>query len=165
LTSSLPHWVQVIQALGPTAVALSIGVLAGVIAYRQWETAQIRLKLDLFKERFEVFQVLDEINKAWRGSTDNEWVGEYIGRMNQARERIRKFKLLFPPEIESKIDQLVEAWHDFTSAKAEGEGLNKPSPEWSEHVRLIRRRWDAIENHNKELRAAIEGFIRVNWKG
>ena len=53
-TTCLPYWVHVIQAVGPSFVAVIAAVIAGLIAFRQWQTARTRIKLDLFNERFEL---------------------------------------------------------------------------------------------------------------
>jgi hypothetical protein len=45
------HWTQVLSAL----LTPTIAVLVAIIAYRQWRTAQNRLKLDLFDRRFAVY--------------------------------------------------------------------------------------------------------------
>jgi hypothetical protein len=165
-STPLPYSIQIIQALGPTVAAVIIGLVAAYVAYQQWRTAHARLKLDLFNQRFEIFQVLDEINRAWRGTKEGEWVAEYIGRMRAATERLRKFRLLFPTRIGASVDDLVSTWNDFTAAKAEEDGITtRPSQQWSDHVKKLRRLWDEIEEKNKHLRKEIEDFIRLDWEG
>jgi hypothetical protein len=46
-----PHWTQVLAAL----LTPTIAVFGSFIAYRQWRTAQKKLKLDLFEKRFAVY--------------------------------------------------------------------------------------------------------------
>jgi hypothetical protein len=46
-----PYWTQVLSAL----LTPTIAVIVAIIAYRQWKTAQNRLKLDLFDRRFAVY--------------------------------------------------------------------------------------------------------------
>jgi hypothetical protein len=50
-----PHWTTYVSVLSTPIVALIAAVFAGTIAYRQWRTAQNRLKLDLFDKRFAVY--------------------------------------------------------------------------------------------------------------
>ena len=164
-TTCLPYWVHVIQAVGPSFVAVIAAVIAGLIAFRQWQTARTRIKLDLFNERFEVFEVIDGINRAAIEARGDNWAGEYIAKMREATERMRRFKLLFPTQIGSQVDQIVEHWHDFTTLKAEGEDINKPSQQWSDNMLKRRKVWEKIETKNKELRKNIEDFIRVDWNG
>lgn len=47
-----PNWTNYLSAL----LTPTIAVLASVIAYRQWRTAQNKLKLDLFDRRFSVYE-------------------------------------------------------------------------------------------------------------
>ena len=54
--NELPVWVQYIQALGPTIVAVVVGWIAGYVAWRQWRTAHDRLSFDLYEKRFEVYR-------------------------------------------------------------------------------------------------------------
>jgi hypothetical protein len=44
--SQLPYWVQYVQALAPAIVAVIAALIAGYIAWRQYETARYRLCLD-----------------------------------------------------------------------------------------------------------------------
>lgn len=163
----LPLWVQYVQALGPMLVAVVAAGAAGYFAWRQWRTARTRVALDLFNERFAIFEILDEINQAWGGAKKetDEWVTDYWQRMREATDRLRKFRLLFPAGIGTHIDGLIGAWHDFVTAKAEEEGISKPSQEWSDHVKNLRRLRDAVGEKNQAIRAEIEKFIRLDWKG
>ncbi len=54
-TTQLPFWMQVVQALGSTIVAAVIGAVAGYVAWRQWKTAEDRLRLELFERRLKVY--------------------------------------------------------------------------------------------------------------
>lgn len=47
-----PHWTSYITALTIPVIA----IVAAIIAYRQWRTAQSKLKLDLFEKRMVVYQ-------------------------------------------------------------------------------------------------------------
>ena len=47
----LPNLVQYVAALGPTAVAASVGY----VAWKQWATAEKKLKFDLFDKRLKVY--------------------------------------------------------------------------------------------------------------
>ncbi|WP_156938941.1 hypothetical protein [Deefgea rivuli] len=47
-----PHWTAYVSALSVPV----IGLFAASIAYRQWRTAQNKLKYDLFDKRFKVYR-------------------------------------------------------------------------------------------------------------
>jgi hypothetical protein len=54
--SELPYWIQSIQALGPSVVAVIAAAIAGYIAWRQWRTAHYRLSFDMYEKRFAVYE-------------------------------------------------------------------------------------------------------------
>lgn len=82
---SNPHWTQVFSALlVPTVAGLGI-----YIAYRQWRTANNRLKLDLFEKRFAVYDAArkfltsivasgkvtdEELSKFALGTLEARWI-------------------------------------------------------------------------------------------
>ncbi|MFZ0422960.1 MAG: hypothetical protein WAL80_08795 [Xanthobacteraceae bacterium] len=55
-TTQLPYFLRVVQSLGPTTVAIVVGSIAAYIAWRQWRTANYRLRLDMFDRRYSVFK-------------------------------------------------------------------------------------------------------------
>lgn len=50
-----PSWITAISALGAPIVAIIAAAFGGMIAWRQWQTARNRLKLDLFERRLPVY--------------------------------------------------------------------------------------------------------------
>jgi hypothetical protein len=59
--NQLPPWIQSVQALGPTVVAVIAAGIAGYIAWRQWRTAHYRLTFDLFEKRFAVYEAVKNL--------------------------------------------------------------------------------------------------------
>jgi phosphate/sulfate permease len=53
-----PHLAQIVSWLFTPIVAIVAAIFAWIIAYRQWKTAQNRLKLDLFDRRFAVYDTV-----------------------------------------------------------------------------------------------------------
>jgi hypothetical protein len=49
-----PHWVEIVSRPSTPIVATVAATIAGLIGYRQWRTAQNKLKLDLFERRLAV---------------------------------------------------------------------------------------------------------------
>ena len=88
------HWTAYLTALVVPVLAL---VGAG-IAYRQWRTAQNKLKLDLFDRRMLVYQaVLDTLGYvAAHGSISREQQVAYLSG-------IQTVKWLFGPEIDTYL--------------------------------------------------------------
>lgn len=58
MASELPVWLQYVQALGPTTVAVVAACIAGAIQWRMWKTANHKLKLDLFEKRYDAFDAI-----------------------------------------------------------------------------------------------------------
>jgi hypothetical protein len=50
-----PHWTAYLTAISTPLVAIVAAFVASLIAYRQWRTSRNRLKLDLFKQRHEIY--------------------------------------------------------------------------------------------------------------
>jgi hypothetical protein len=163
--TKFPNSLHLLEKFVPTLIALIALIITAWIQVGQVRTAKTKLKLDLFDRRGGIFDVLDEINRAYNGAKDDEWVSKYLSKMAEATLKLHRLRLLFPIGIGNRVDEIVEAWHDFTTLKAEGESLTKPSEQWSEHVKTLRALWEKIGEKNKRLRADVEGFIRVDWEG
>ena len=78
-----PHWTAYISALTLPAIA----VVASLIAYRQWRTAQNKLKLDLFEKRMLVYQASRDMLGfvATRGKITTEEQIKYITGIQTAK--------------------------------------------------------------------------------
>jgi hypothetical protein len=59
--SELPYWMQSVQALGPTVVAVIAALIALYIGWRQWRTAHYRLTFDQFEKRFKTYEAVRSI--------------------------------------------------------------------------------------------------------
>jgi hypothetical protein len=149
----------------PAAIALVALIVTAWIQFGQSRTTRTKLKFDLFNERYEVFKVIHEINLAATEARGDNWTGIYISKMNDATDKMHRFRLLFPAHIGAQVDEIINCWHAFSTLKAEGEGMRKPSEEWSKNVRTRREVWEKIDARNSILRRQIEDFIRVDWNG
>ncbi|WP_156383810.1 hypothetical protein [Methylobacterium sp. Leaf456] len=99
-----PHWTAYVQAIGTPFVALVAGGIASLIAYRQWQTAKEKVVLDLFKQRLEVYDLVNsatmEIIQRGTGGADST----VLSRLAQGS---LKSKFLFGPEV---IIAIERAW-------------------------------------------------------
>lgn len=91
-----PHWTAYVTALFTPVVA----VLGAAIAYRQWQLAQNKLKLDLFDRRFKVYEaarnLLASIMRT--GSVEDQELSKYFLATREA-------KWLFGPEVAEYLDK------------------------------------------------------------
>jgi len=110
---SEPHWAQLLSWLSTPLVAVVAAIFAGMIAYRQWRTAQNRLKLDLFDRRFVVYETVlnllisimnneqlkqGELSKFSLGTRQAKWlfndeIADYF--QNQLYAKANKFQTLY----------------------------------------------------------------------
>jgi hypothetical protein len=107
---------QLAQGIPAGLVALAIGIVGAVIAWRQYQTARAKLKLDLFDRRYEIFMA------TWSHLSSVVQNGpELKNETSQAFEILKKFRnnipqagFLFGKEIERYLDEIhekqMEAW-------------------------------------------------------
>lgn len=98
----LPIWVEYVKALGAPVVALVAATIAGSIAYRQWNTARNKLKLDLFEKRLKVYDAAVELLKAIAMPEPVDW--EFI---RDASARMSAATWLFNREVADHLSLLV----------------------------------------------------------
>jgi hypothetical protein len=60
--NELPYWVQYIQALAPTVVAVIAALFALYIGWRQWRTAHDKLSFDLYEKRLAVYEAIKKLS-------------------------------------------------------------------------------------------------------
>jgi hypothetical protein len=78
-----PHWTAYISALLVPVVAF----FGALIAYRQWRTAQNKLKLELFERRFSVYDAARNLisSIAGGGRAKDDEVFKYLSGIREAR--------------------------------------------------------------------------------
>jgi hypothetical protein len=80
-------------------VALTIGSIAAYIAYQQWKVARARLDLDLFEQRYALFELL------WAFvSADADAAEDAVRALKRA---VPKFYFLFGPEIGIYVEEVL----------------------------------------------------------
>ena len=99
IESQLPYWVQYLQAVAPTLVAIAVGY----VAYRQWATARDRVKLDLFEKRYAVYHELTTV----LATTLQDGTIAY-GDVLALSRSIRGYEFLFGKEVESYLKEITE---------------------------------------------------------
>jgi hypothetical protein len=99
--SQLPYCIQIIQALGPSIVAIVVGCIAAYIAYRQFKTANDKLRLDLFEKRYAVYR---EVRAVLAGTMQEETVS--YEQVLEFYRKVRGSEFLFGREIEIFIEHV-----------------------------------------------------------
>jgi hypothetical protein len=105
---TLPDWLQYVQALGPTLVALAVAY----VAFRQWRTAEAnrriandKLVLDLFDKRFAWYEALKANLFRSLDATDDEVRGAYLEIARLSDES----RFLFSDDVVRRMDALGAA--------------------------------------------------------
>ncbi len=110
-----PHWTNYLSAL----LTPTIAILGSIIAYRQWRTAQNKLKLDLFDRRFRVYEAARDLLASimTSGMAQDKEVFKFMSAT-------RETKWLFDPEIAEYLDnELYSKAIDLQTLQAELEGV------------------------------------------
>ncbi|SBV35265.1 hypothetical protein STPYR_10195 [uncultured Stenotrophomonas sp.] len=122
------HWTAYVTVLTVPVLA----AVGAVIAYRQWRTAQNKLKLDLFDKRMLVYQAardaLGYIGS--HGKTSHEQQIEYLTGIQTA-------KWLFGPEVHSYLSETL--WHKIVDLELHQSMVyDAPNdhPDRSKHIKL-----------------------------
>ena len=112
MNPTIPSWVTVLSALLTPAIALSVAL----IAYRQWRTAQNRLKLDLFDRCLAIHtEALEIISKVASNTIEPTDLTKFEPAARQARwlldeEVERYFKKEFIPKVTDHIAERLGAY-------------------------------------------------------
>ncbi|KAF0805867.1 hypothetical protein A6D6_01923 [Alcanivorax xiamenensis] len=93
------HWTQILAAMLTPTVA----ILGSYIAWRQWKTAENRLKFDLFERRFAVYNAARKLigSIAQSGKIEDEKLRDFLHATREA-------KWLFNEQLASYLDN--EIW-------------------------------------------------------
>jgi hypothetical protein len=100
----LPYCIQIVQAVGPSAVAIVVGLIAAYVAFRQWRTASDRLRFDLFEKRHEIYKKLQDViaGALARGTVGYDDMATFYSGM-------RGVEFLFEPDIEQYLAEIRDS--------------------------------------------------------
>ena len=156
-----------IKALGPSLVALVIGVIAAHITWTQKEVArsqkevaQAKLKLDLFERRYNIFhQTWVSVSEVVQTGTREQNLGFGTPFNNYRPEAA----FLFGKDIEAFIDELVHNWAELHALEAERDGQGPDRMMIIERMRKLRD-W-FFEQASKGVKDRFAPYLDfANWK-
>lgn len=138
-----PHWTTYLSAL----LVPTVAIFGSIIAYRQWRTAQNKLKLDLFERRFSVYDSARKLigSIMTSGKARDEEVHRFLSETREA-------KWLLNTEIAKYLDEELYAKAiELQALEAELEGVpvgeerSANVKRQSEVKRWIREQYDVLD--------------------
>lgn len=145
------HWTQYISAIGIPLIA----ALAAWIAFRQFQIARNKLKLELFDKRMEIYSTVRETlsSIARQGRLTQEQEIQYLQGTRSAR-------WLFGPEVSNYLDETL--WHKIVDLELHNT-MSKGSGD-PERVKHIQERAETMKwmiSQHKEFDAMVESYLTL----
>jgi hypothetical protein len=150
-----PHWTTYLSALLTPTIAL----LGGFIAYRQWKTAQNKLKMELFERRLAVYDAVTEYLSLLTGSGRTSLEAEY-----KFLSGIRGAKWLFDFHISFYLENTFrDQVNRLAVAQAELDG--RPVGDERRHiVETIRSTREWLESQREFIDVLFEPYLALTHK-
>ena len=109
----VPHWTAYATAVATPLVAVMAAVLAGVIAYRNWRTAQNKLKLDLFERRSSLFQLFEDMRIDVARGAEWDILSMEESRYTAFRHAVRQATWLFDRKVNAWLESFADDVRDY----------------------------------------------------
>jgi hypothetical protein len=95
--------------LGTPIVALVAGGWGGYVAWRQWRTAQNRLRLDLFDKNFAAYAAARDVMERCASLNEYEIAGRFVSNAREARWTLgREIADYLENIVAPKLFELIE---------------------------------------------------------
>lgn len=145
------HWTQYVTAIGIPIIAAT----AAWIAFRQFQIARNRLKLDLFDKRIEVYEAVREAlsSISRQGNLTQEQQIQYLQGTRTAR-------WLFGPEVFQYLDETL--WHKiveleyYNTMSRDSEGGAR-----SQHIQAKTETFKWMISQYKEFDALVAEYLSL----
>jgi hypothetical protein len=145
--NEFPYFVQLVQAPGPTFVAIAVGAFAAIIGWRQWRTGNYRLRLDMFDRRYSMYEATKLLIDKIRISG-----GVTPADFTEFRTSIRGAEFLFDGKTREFFKRLTDlSWRAYlarsrqTRTKEDG-ALQKLFDEEDECINFVEAEGPNLEN-------------------
>lgn len=143
------HWTQYISPIG-------IPIIAGIaawIAFRQFQIARNKLKLDLYDKRMEVYNAVREAfgNIVRQGNLTQEQQLQYL-------QGTRTAQWLFGKDVFKYLDETL--WHKIVDLEMHNELSKDPSePERIQHVHARAETFKWMVAQHKDFDALVAKYL------
>ena len=145
------HWTEYISPIGIPIIA----AIAAWIAFRQFQIARNKLKLDLFDKRMEVYTAVREAlgNITRQGNLTQEQQLQYL-------QGIRTARWLFGKDVFTYLDETL--WHKIVDLEMHNELSKDPSdPERIKHVRARTETFRWMSAQYREFDALVAKYLEL----
>lgn len=139
------HWTTYLAAL----LTPTIAVLGAFIAYRQWLTAQNKLKLDLFDRRFAIYDAARILiaSVMTKGKANDEELCTFESGIRSARWLLNKgIETYFENELRRKAVELLTLDKELQGLPA-GDQRDKNVRKQSELRKWILNQYNVLDRH------------------
>lgn len=148
--SRLPLWVQFLGALAPAVIA---GIV-GYVAYRQWRTAQERLKLDLFDRRWSIYE------ETKRFLATREAGALQIAAVNRFAAETKGAQFLFDHDTLVFLGGTVRTVMD-SGRSREALSVARDPAERAQLTERVKELAEQIDRHVLELDRRMTEYLRI----
>jgi hypothetical protein len=155
MSNSLPFWIPLLQALAVPTIAL----LAAVIGYFQWKTAQQKVVLDLFDRRMETYTSLRSVVAMVMGSSGaatNENSFKFLEALDRAQ-------FLFGSEVIEYLKKLDAAINEIRMSVAERIDLAS-GPEREANIARERAGREMVASFYTTFQSLVSPYLRMDQK-
>jgi hypothetical protein len=153
-----------------SAITVFVGCLGFLIAYRQWRTAQNKLKLDLFERRLKAYEAVDKFISVHRYR-----FGDKTEAARDFHEAIRSVKWLFDPafadfclgKVWEDVGRMLELWEEIEMLKSSD--MDEPSDPELVQVRRIKINEvavlkDSLKRYQEEWEEMVTPYMTIKFK-
>lgn len=141
---------ELVKGIPTAAVALVVGIVGGLIAYRQAVIAEAKLKHDLFERRYAIFletwKIMSEV--VVKGTREKNY-----GLGNPFSNFIPQARFLFGKDVETYLLDAVKKWADLNAIEGEIGNVEARTPD------LAQRRYDLSGWFHEQADSGVKGLF------
>lgn len=135
-------WFELVKGVPTAVVALVVGIVGGLIAWRQYRVARAKLNLDLFEKRYELFMVVwTFVSSVVQGGVRRLNSQERVEMTNQ----IPKMEFLFGNDLAEYVRKISAQHASLLSIQQATLRNNNVMPEEHVQAHLELMKWFADE--------------------
>jgi len=154
MSTPLPYWIQLLQALGTLAIA----TLAAVIAIAQWRIAKQKAVVDVFDKRMDVYNslraVVQKVMSAGNATQENCY--EFAAHVDRAQ-------FLFGDKVVKKLGEIADAMWLLREHETETAGLSV-GEELTGLVQKRRKALNKVTSFYGECHQLLRPYMRMQQK-